>query len=115
MRKFLLTVATVLALYALAVDAAPKASQPHASLVGGEPQFRAQADHQLSLRPQIRIFSGTITKIGSQFVFNDDVSKTSYQLDDQETARKFDGEKVKVTGALDAGYNLIRVQSIEAA
>ena len=66
------------------------------------------------LKPEIRVFLGTITKTGNQFVFSDAVNKSSYQLDDQETASKFDGKKVKVTGTLDASNNIIRVQSIEA-
>ena len=112
MRKILLTVATVVFLYAIVVAAAPKTVQPHVSLAAG--QSRGQAVAQANPEPEIQIFLGTITKIGNRFVFSDDVSKTSYQLDDQETASKFDERKVKVTGTLDASHNIIRVQSIEA-
>jgi hypothetical protein len=110
MRKVILTVATVVLLYAIAVDAAPNGGQPDVSLAARQ----SQADHPANPQPQIQTFMGTITKLGNRFVFSDDVSKTSYQLDDQETASKFDEKKVKVTGTLDASHDIIRVQSIEA-
>jgi hypothetical protein len=112
MRKILLTVATVVFLYAIVVAAAPQPRQPHVFLAAS--QFQGQAIAQANPAPEIRIFLGTITKVGNRFVYSDDVSKTSYQLDDQETASKFDEKKVKVTGTLDASHNIIRVQSIEA-
>jgi uncharacterized protein DUF5818 len=106
MRKIVLTVATVVLLYAIAVGAAPVASDP--SAVSGQ-DTPAARDKQ----PEIRVFLGTITKAGNQFIFSDAVSKSSYELDDQQTASRFDGQKVKVTGTLDASNNIIRVQSIE--
>ena len=58
-------------------------------------------------------FTGTIAKKGDQFVLTDDSSKMSYSLDDQQTAEKFAGKKVRVKGILDAVNNTIRVQIIE--
>ena len=111
MRKILLTVVTVVLLYAIAVGAAPIAT--HVAVWSPAPGQDSPAlrDKQ----PQIHIFLGTISKTGNQFVFTDDVSKSFYQLDDQETASRFEGKKVKVTGMLDVANNIIRVQSIEAA
>lgn len=109
MRKIVLTVATVVLLYAMVIGAAPA---PDASRVFVTASLE-QSGHT-SGQPQIQTFLGTITKVGNQFVFRDDVNRNSYQLDDQETASKFDGKKVKVTGTLDATNNMIRVQSIEA-
>jgi uncharacterized protein YdeI (BOF family) len=60
-------------------------------------------------------FTGTIAKKGDQFVLTDDSSKMSYSLDDQQTAEKFAGKKVRVKGILDAVNNTIRVQIIEIA
>jgi uncharacterized protein YdeI (BOF family) len=60
-------------------------------------------------------FTGTIAKKGDQFVLTDDSSKMSYSLDDQETAEKFSGKKVRVKGILDAVNNTIRIQAIEIA
>lgn len=111
MRKIFFTVATVVLLYAIAVGAAPVAKHPAALPSAVRQDSSAPRDRQ----PQIQIFLGTISKAGNQFVFSDDVNKSSYQLDDQETASRFDGKKVKVTGTLDASNNIIRVQSIEAS
>lgn len=109
MRKIILTVAIVVLLYAIVVGAAPTPAtlRDFASLPA------AQSGRQ-SKPVQIQVFVGTITKVGNQLVFSDDVNKNYYQLDDQETASKFEGKQVKVTGTLDATNNVIRVQSIEA-
>jgi hypothetical protein len=63
---------------------------------------------------KIKTFTGTIAKKGDQFILTDE-SKSSYQLDDQETAEKFAGKKVRVKGILDAVNNTIRIQTIEIA
>jgi hypothetical protein len=60
-------------------------------------------------------FTGTIAKKGDQFVLTDDSSKFSYSLDDQQTAEKFAGKKVRVKGILDAVNNTIRIETIEIA
>ena len=111
MRKIVLTVATVVLLYAIAVGAAPLAKNAAAV----SPRAGQDSSAPRNKQPQIQIFLGTISKTGNQFVFTDDVNKTFYQLDDQETASRFDEKKVKVTGTLDAARNIILVQSIEAA
>jgi len=66
---------------------------------------------QSSPQQQVQTFTGTIKKSGDQFVLSDDSSKSSYELDDQLTASKFDGKKVKVIGTLDAANNMIHVQA----
>jgi hypothetical protein len=60
-------------------------------------------------------FNGTIAKKGDQFVLTDDSSKFSYSLDDQQTAEKFAGKKVRVKGILDTVNNTIRIETIEIA
>lgn len=64
---------------------------------------------------KIQQFTGMIAKKGDQFILTDDSNKASYQLDDQETAEKFAGKKVRVKGILDAVNNTIRIQTIEIA
>lgn len=64
---------------------------------------------------KIKTFTGTIAKKGDQFILMDDSSKMSYSLDDQQTAEKFAGKKVRVKGILDAVNDTIRVQIIEIA
>ena len=51
-------------------------------------------------------------KAGSKFVLYDAATKTTYQLDDQKKPEAFAGEKVKVTGTLDAATKTIHVTDI---
>jgi hypothetical protein len=51
-------------------------------------------------------------KNGAKFVLYDGTSKMVYELDDQTKPEAFAGEKVQVKGTLDAGANIIHVQSI---
>jgi uncharacterized protein YdeI (BOF family) len=106
MKKFGLTVAVLGLLGTAVAGAAPNAGQPRVLA----PAAQTQANPQ----PQIQTFTGMITKAGDQFVFSDEATNSSYQLDDQKTTSRFAGKKVKVTGTLDASNNTIRVQSIEA-
>jgi hypothetical protein len=107
MKRIALTAAALGLLGAAVAGAAPKTSHP--------PVLAAAAQNQANPQPQVQTFTGMITKTGNQFVFNDEATNSSYQLDDQKTASKFAGKKVKVTGTLDASNNTIRVQAIEAA
>ena len=64
---------------------------------------------------ELKIFTGTIAKDGDQYVLRDDTTKSSFQLDDQETAGKFANKRVRVMGVLDARNETIRVKAIEEA
>jgi hypothetical protein len=55
-------------------------------------------------------FSGTISKSGDKFVLVGEDS--TYNLDDQDKAKAFEGKKVKVTGKLDKDSNTIHVSDI---
>jgi len=59
-------------------------------------------------------FSGTIVKEKGKFILKDSATKVSYQLDDQDKAKQFEGKLVKVIGKLDPDNNLIHVETIEA-
>ena len=54
-------------------------------------------------------------KMGATFVLYDPATKAIYQLDDQKTPAQFAGEKVNVTGSLDASTHTIHVEKITAA
>ena len=107
MKRIVFTVAALALLGVAIAVTAPKASELSAR--------SAALQNQSNPQPKVQTFTGTIMKSGDQFMFSDDSSKSSYQLDDQKTASRFDGQKVRVTGTLDAANNLIRVQSIEPA
>ena len=68
-----------------------------------------------STQPQqdaARSLSGTIVKNGDQYVLTTP-DNVSFQLDDQERARNYQGKQVKVTGTVDATARKIHVQKIE--
>lgn len=82
----------------------PSAQSPSAGETPGSPSSTA-GDTQHS-------FVGSIMKDASgKYVLH--AGSNDYQLDDQSSAGKFDGNSVKVTGQLDQTSNTIRVQSIE--
>jgi hypothetical protein len=49
-----------------------------------------------------------------KYVLYDPATKAIYEMDDQEKAATYAGQKVAVKGALDAGSKTIRVESVEA-
>jgi hypothetical protein len=62
---------------------------------------------------QVRTFTGTVWMNGGQFVLRDESQKTWYLLDDQRSAARFEGKKVRVRGMLNAANDAIRVLGIE--
>jgi len=111
MKRIVLSMATLtLATGAVAFGESPKARQtsiPHSQVFVMQDQSQAPQE--------VKTFTGTIAKSGEQFVLREESTKASYQLDDQQSAGKFAGKRVRVTGVLDATNNTIRVQTIEAA
>jgi len=53
--------------------------------------------------------------MGGKFVLYDPDTKTTYQLSDQKKPADYAGDKVKVTGKLDAATNTIQVAKIQPA
>jgi len=58
-------------------------------------------------------FTGKIAKAGSKMVLKDSATNATYALDDQDKAKQFVGQTVRVTGRLDPQSNTIRVATIE--
>jgi hypothetical protein len=68
-------------------------------------------------KSQVKEFKGKISKIDGRFVLeesSDGGTYGTYLLDDQTTASKYEGQRVTVTGTLDAPRKTIRVRKIEA-
>ena len=82
----------------------PNAQVPNAGQSGNEPSTPEAAQ---------QTFTGTIVKSSGKYVLKMDNSAATYQLDDQEKAKQYEGSKVKVLGTLDAGSGLIHVQQIQ--
>lgn len=53
-------------------------------------------------------------KAGSKFVLYNHAKKTTFQLNDQDKAREFAGQKVTVTGTFDKATKTIDVEKMEA-
>jgi uncharacterized protein YdeI (BOF family) len=66
-----------------------------------------------SSQSQASSFTGKIVKAGDKFVLR--ANGQNYQLDDQEKAKKFAGQQVKVSGDLDSSTSTIRVADISPA
>jgi uncharacterized protein DUF5818 len=111
-----LTLAAALLAYTLPLANGCSADQgkqrPGGPLPVSPATFHQQRNQQ-EPQPEVKIFTGKISKSGQKFVLEDDSVKTSYQLDDQKKAQQYQGKKVQVTGTLDAENNLIHVQAID--
>jgi hypothetical protein len=53
-------------------------------------------------------------QMGGKYALLDSSGNTAYQLDNQEKAAAFAGQKVSIKGTLDSASKTIRVESIEA-
>jgi hypothetical protein len=68
-------------------------------------------DSDQNQTPAARTFLGTISKRADAYVLK--TESTSYQLDAQDKAKQFEGQKVRVIGILDPSGQSIQVQSID--
>jgi len=58
-------------------------------------------------------FTGAVVKAGGKYVLK--TSEMNYQLDDQQKAKQFVGQHVKVNGTLDSNTSTIHVSDISPA
>jgi uncharacterized protein YdeI (BOF family) len=86
--------------------------QPTADQQGTQPQPSSpDQDSSSSMQAnQTSSFSGTVVKAGGKYVLK--TSDMSYQLDDQQKAKKYVGQQVKVSGTLDNNTSTIHVSDI---
>jgi hypothetical protein len=59
-----------------------------------------------------QVFTGTIVKDESRYVLKA-ADGASYQLDDQEKAKRYEGKQVKIVGSIDAHGTTLHISSIE--
>lgn len=96
----------------------PEPVPPAAQNTTPDPKPETQPDSQPVAAPDadanasVHTVTGAISKDGDSYVLK--VSDTtSYKLDDQDKAKQFQGQKVRVTGQVDLNNNQIHVQKIE--
>ncbi len=92
---------------------ATAAQQPANPDPGATTQQPAPQQDAQNAAPEAQTFTGKIVRSGSKFMLKDSSTKKTYQLDDQDKAKEFEGKDVKVTGTLDAGTGTIRVTAIQ--
>jgi hypothetical protein len=63
--------------------------------------------------PTAQTLTGTIIKDGGRYLLRVSSSTTTYELDDQERAKRYEGKQVKVVGAPSATGNSFHIVSIE--
>lgn len=81
---------------------APQAQTPTQTPTGAQPEHQQQ--------PATQVYTGTIMKDADKFVLKSE--GTTYQIEDQDRAKLYDGKRVKITGSLDKN-NLLHMASIE--
>ncbi len=92
---------------ALATGVAELTALLRAQPLGQDPAAQQQPAQQA------QTFTGKISKKDDKYVLRDASAKMTYDLDDQEKAKSFEGKDVKVTGTLDAQTNTIHVADIQ--
>lgn len=79
------------------------------------PAFVRSAPSQVQAQQQpVQKFQGTIVKSKDKYILQDKTSGATYQLDNQDKAKKFAGRDVRVTGTLDPSTNTIQISDIQA-
>jgi uncharacterized protein DUF5818 len=82
----------------------------------GRPQTRqTQTPAQANSDEDLRFFTGKISNNNGKYVLEGESPGGPYLLDDQKTAKRYEGKHVRVIGALDQSTNTIHVQKIQEA
>ena len=91
-------------------------SQDQSGAAQQTPQTQAAPQAQTPVDAQsqqsARSFDGKITKSGDKLVLQDASTQTNYQLDDQDKAKQFEGQSVKVMATMDPTTNTLHVVDI---
>jgi hypothetical protein len=126
MKKLITVMATMALAMALSAvgfaqqdqTAQPNSQQPTSDMQNGQqtspstqPSSPSQDSSSSSMQnSQGTAFTGTVVKAGGKYVLK--TSDMSYQLDDQDKAKQFVGQQVKVNGSLDSNTGTIHVSDI---
>ena len=105
-----ITILALVAVLAAMTIPLPAQQRPRAPMPRDQQQ-QQQEQPQTSDNP-VQIFQGTIARSQGKYVLTTS-SGSTYQLDDQKTAKAYDGKAVKVMGTVDSSGSVIQVSSIE--
>ena len=112
--KKCLSVAVTIALLAVLLPAAFAQQNQPRQPASAAPQMQSSPTQASPEAPsQESSFSGTVVKVGRKYVPKTDTA--TYQLDDQEKAKQFEGKQVKVSGSLDKATGTLHITDIQFA
>jgi hypothetical protein len=77
-----------------------------------QPAPDTKAPAQEKQGPAAQTLSGTVIKLRDKYVLKT-TDKQTYELDDQDKAREYEGKQVKIIRSLDRTTNMIHITSIE--
>jgi hypothetical protein len=60
----------------------------------------------------LEAFSGTIVKVGNKYVLKTETA--TYQFEDQERAKQFEGKQVKVSGSVEKAMRTLHIAEIQS-
>ncbi len=128
MKKLLTVMATLALAMALSAvsfaqqdqSAQPSAQQPSSDMQNGQQTSTDQQGAQPSSpspdsssstqNTEGSSFTGTVVKAAGKYVLK--TSDMNYQLDDQDKAKQFVGQQVKISGTLDSSTSMIHISDI---
>lgn len=126
MKKFMIGMATAALAMTLSAmsfaqqdQSAPSNSQPTSDMQNGQAaQPNAQSPDSSSSMQNSQgmqnaagsTFTGTVVKAGGKYVLK--TADSNYQLDDQDKAKQFVGQQVKINGNLDSSTSMIHISDI---
>jgi uncharacterized protein YdeI (BOF family) len=105
-KRILVLAALVSSLGFLGAQLKAQQAPPNQSGQQQAPDSQAQAQPPQSGG---QIYAGTIMKSGDKYVLKD-ASGTSYDIDRQDLAKKYEGQKVRIQGTLDPDGKTIHVK-----
>jgi hypothetical protein len=118
MKRFALVWASSVLLWGLAFAAPQKNQTFNGEIMDSACAKMGSHDAMMKSHPNMKTAKDCTlgcVKAGSQYVLYNSATKTVYQLDDQDQPERFAGQKVTVTGSVDAASKTIHVANIKAA
>jgi uncharacterized protein YdeI (BOF family) len=90
----------------------PPSQQPPSQQQPNQPPGQSQNPNAQGSSGQsdAQVFTGVITKVGDKYMLQDSANGTSYGIDQQELAKKYEGQKVRIKGTLDPDGKTIHVK-----
>jgi hypothetical protein len=107
--KRLLSIAAMVGLMGLGMNLAAQQTPSSSPSAAGQTQTQPT---DTTSQQSARSFEGKISKSGDKLVLQESSTQTSYQLDDQDKAKQYQGQNVKVMATLDPNTNTLHIVDI---